>query len=1557
MTTRNWLAVLAVSLSLAPTLLGQASAQIGEREAVDRTAAVFRSAHFEEPLVKVAATSTAEDDALLGVINAYNKRTDLADLSALTAFLAAYPKSGWSPALWTNLGLTYFHNGYFSRALDAWRKAWVGGKDATDPSARALVDRAVGELARLTAALGRNDDLANLLKEVEGRNVSGPATESIQVATETLQRSKKDPRHLYICGPLALEALLKSRGAISAQTDFLRWYKASSKGTSLAEVGQLADKAKLDHKLILRKPGQPVPVPSVVHWKVGHFSAIVGEANGRYRVKDPVFANQDLWVRKAAIDEEATGYFLVPTDTPNQNTGWAQVTNSTAKKIWGKGPTNQTQPGGAGPDQDPQANPPPCGNCPCGGMCGYNIGESSVSVTLQDSPVGYSPPIGPSAKTQITYNQREDSQPANFSFFNISAKWTLNWLSYVTDDPTNPGANVSRYIAGGGAYYYTGYQSSTGRFTAQNNDGSILVRATSSPISYRRQLGDGSVEIYAQSNGAPSYPRRIFLSQIIDPQGNALTLNYDVQERLVSIIDAVGRTTTFTYGVAAKPLLITQITDPFGRSATLTYDASYRLSSITDVIGLTSSFSYDANSLVNVLTTPYGTTNFAYTAPGTSSPPRYVEVTDPLGYHEREEWLEPAPISGSDPSSTIPQGMPVPVTNNYLQYRESFHWDKIAYVQAGCTPTGGCDYTKARSRQFGHNPNNISVKSTSIANVKYPLENRIWFNYPGQTETIYEGTFEKPTATGRVLDDSTTQLSQSSYDTAGYFKLTQAIDPLGRTTSFTYSNHIDLAAVSQTTEFGNQTTIAQFIYNTRHRPIFYTDAAGQTTSYTYNAAGQMLSQTNALGQTTTYQYNTSGDLTSVTNANNVVAASYTYDSYDRVRTFTDSEGWTATYDYDAADRITKVTYPDGTFDTYIYDKLDLASYRDRLGRLWTYTHDANRRLTATTDPLGHQTLFGYNGINGLTSLTDPKSNVTSWDYDIQGRLTLKTYPDNSTVTYTYETTTSRLKSVLDALGQTKQYAYAQDNRLSGITYLNAVNTTPNVTYAYDPHFPRVVSMTDGTGTSQYSYIAAGSLGALQLQQETSGLANSAINYAYDELGRLASRTVTGAGAETFGYDTIGRLTAHASDLGSFTLGYLGQTSQITSRQLASSTLETTWGYLPNAGDRRLASINNTGLSVGQYSNFTFATTPENFITSIGESTDTSVAYPSASTQSASYNNLNQLTNLSGQTLTYDAVGNLTSDGQRTYSWDAENRLIGISYPAEPGKQTAFAYDGLSRRTTITSTPAAGSPVATSYIWCGTGICQARNAGNAATRNYYSEGELASGSPSQPYYYGPDQIGSVRRAFASTSSAPAYSYDPYGNALQTTAPATDFAYARMFFSADSGLYLTQYRAYDAVAARWLSRDPVGESSDSVANLYRYVLDNPVSLNDPLGLQPPSGVPYPSNVPGGPWTWSPNPQNSRGGQYIGPSPPGGGPRITCTYAPPSPINPDPYWKVYTPSSTPGQPAEQQRYNMSGVPISSEQAHPGTSASSIVPSIVRTTSPIGLFLGTVLYSTPAY
>ena len=1419
-------------------------------------AEVIRVAGFAEPLVRAGATTPVEDAALSNALSTYRARLASDDIRSLTTFLDHYPQSAWAPAIYANLGFAYLHDGYLSMAIDAWQQAWTLGKGANDPKAKAVVDRAGSELAALYASLGQMQNLSDLFDDMGDRAIAGSATELIQQAHEQLALVNKDPRHLFNCGPVALRLMILSRDANNRQADRLQYYRAGPNGTNLAELEQVAGNARFAARVVYRRPGQAVPVPSIVHWKVGHYGAILGRANGRYHVQDPVFAGDGLWAKDKALDTEASGYFLIPASTPLQP-GWRVVAKGEAESIWGKGPTSAVQPGDA---NDPTANNGP-NNCNSP-MCGYDIKEATVGVTLSDTPVGYVPPIGASTKVKVTYNQREDSQPANFTFFNVGQKWTLNWLTYVTDDPTNAGGNVSRYLPGGGAYYYTGYAAGTGRFAQQSDDGSVLVLASQSPIAYRRLLANGGVEVYSQSDGSSAYPRKIFLSQVIDPQGNAITLNYDGQLRLTSITDATGRQTTFSYGQPYWPLAVTQITDPFGRSAMLRYDNNGRLTSITDVIGLTSSFVYDANSLINQMTTPYGTTNFSYTAPTSSGPPRFVDVTDALGYHEREEWLEPASIPDSDPAATVPQGMPITLTNQYLSYRDSFHWDKSAYVAAGCTPTGGCDYTKARDTHFAHVPGGAATKSTTIESIKYPLENRIWFIYPGQTQSIVAGIYSSPIATGRVLDDGSTQLTQASYDTSGFFNQTQATDAVGRVTGFGIPNQIDLAAVVQTTAGGARITLDQYTYNYQHRPIVHTDAAGQTTVNAYNAAGQLTATTNPLGQTTRYQYAPNGDLMSIVNANGVTSTSYTYDAFDRVATFTDSEGWQVSFSYDSADRVTRVTYPDGTFKSFAYDKLDLVSYSDRVGRVWRYTYDANRRRTSIVDPGGQQTLLNYDPSGRLIGRTDPKGNVTSWTYDVEGRLTTKTYADTSHVSYTYENTTSRVKSITDALGQTKQFTYAKDNSTTAIRYAGAVNPTPNVSFAYDAYFPRMVSMSDGTGTTQYSYVPVGTYGALQRQQESTPFVSGTISYAYDALGRLTARTVAGAGPETFQYDALGRLVTHASDLGSFTLGYLGQTHQIASRQLAGASLGTTWSYLPNSGDRRLSGISTTGLSSGQYTTFQYTSNDENLTTGTTQTSDATITYPpSTTTQTAIYNILNQLTTLSNpppasQPLTYDANGNLLSDGGRTYSWDAENRLVAIAYPGQSGKATSFTYDGLGRRASTSSTPAGGGgAVTTSYIWCGLRPCQARGANNAVTRGYYAEGEFQPGSPSQSDYYALDQIGSVRRVFTSVS-APTYDYDAYGAPLQSTATLTDYGYAGMFANADSGLYVTMFRAYDPVSGRWLSRDPVGETSDSEGNLYVYVGGNPIVRVDPLGLafmrNGGRGLPSDPFGPDGPYT---------------------------------------------------------------------------------------------------------
>src|SRR4030095_10125416 len=256
------------------------------------------------------------------------------------------------------------------------------------------------------------------------------------------------------------------------------------------------------------------------------------------------------------------------------------------------------------------------GDSNCHGMAHYSAHAMLASLNIQDTPIGYNPARGPAVNFSVTYNQRDVHQPYEFKYSNLGPKWTFNWLSYVTDDPNDAAASAAVYVSGGGVETYSNFDPNSQSYQPDPQSYAVLFRASSN--AYERRLPDGSKQIFALRDNAVNYPRRIFLTQVVDPAGNVATIGFDANFRVTTVTDALGYVTMLSYELANDPLKITKVTDPFGRYAVFSY-VNGQLTAITDPVGIQSQFHYSAGTnFIDSLTTPYGTTTFSKGGSGTN---------------------------------------------------------------------------------------------------------------------------------------------------------------------------------------------------------------------------------------------------------------------------------------------------------------------------------------------------------------------------------------------------------------------------------------------------------------------------------------------------------------------------------------------------------------------------------------------------------------------------------------------------------------------------------------------------------------------------------------------------------------------------------------------------------------------------------------------------------------------------------------------------------------------------------------------------------------------------
>jgi len=258
-----------------------------------------------------------------------------------------------------------------------------------------------------------------------------------------------------------------------------------------------------------------------------------------------------------------------------------------------------------------------------------------------------------------------------------------------------------------------------------------------------------------------------------------------------------------------------------------------------------------------------------------------------------------------------------------------------------------------------------------------------------------------------------------------------------------------------------------------------------------------------------------------------------------------------------------------------------------------------------------------------------------------------------------------------------------------------------------------------------------------------------------------------------------------------------------------------------------------------------------------------------------------------EVFSYDLDGNMTSDGRWNYTWDAENRLIKVESrpdtPSSSWRRIEWTYDALGRRIQqvtsiwtnnawfveenlkfvsdpmlfgrhIVELNATNNTLVRSYAW-GLDLSGTMDGAGGVGGLLWVTLHAASGPAAGTHFAAYDGNGNVVALVSATTGIETarYEYGPVGEPIRISGPAAilnpcRFSTKRTDPTTDLVLY--EYRAYNPIIGRWLSRDPIGEKGGK--NLFAFVDNDGINFWDDLGHQRHPPRPRPPRPPG------PNPE---------------------------------------------------------------------------------------------------
>ncbi|MEW2219264.1 DUF6531 domain-containing protein [Streptomyces sp. NPDC006990] len=539
-----------------------------------------------------------------------------------------------------------------------------------------------------------------------------------------------------------------------------------------------------------------------------------------------------------------------------------------------------------------------------------------------------------------------------------------------------------------------------------------------------------------------TYDEQGNLTRSVDPTGAATRYAYDERGHLTAITDALDHTREITPDAAGLP---TAVTNALGHITHIERDTFGRITSITDPLGHVTRIAWTVEGKPRWRKDPLGgQESWAWDSEGNLL--EHTDLADHTTSHTPGPWVRAAARTDAD-GATYAFTYDTTLRLTRVTNPQGLHWD-YTYDAAGRLACE-TDFNGA-SLIYAHDLAGQLTARTNAAGqtVRYIRDvlGRVLEKHDEESGTVTTFAYDEvgelirasgPDADvaierdtlGRVLSETVNGRSVSyTYDALG--RCTERVTPSNLTSTWTYDAEgrpLELA-----TDYG---TLA-----------FTHDAAGRETEWRtgnvvlhqdWDRANRLTTQAvrtdSTLLQHRRYSYRPDGYLTEIRELTTGTRR-FDLDSVGRV-TGVHAHGWREEYAYDPAGNQTAAEAPchPATGERHIEGTL-----LRRAGRNTAYTYDeAGRRTTKVNRLLNGEKktwTYTWNAEDRLTQVTTPNSETWTYAYDPLGRRLNKVAPDGQRTDFVWEGTRLAEQTREDGLATTWDYAPGTHRPLTQIDH-------------------------------------------------------------------------------------------------------------------------------------------------------------------------------------------------------------------------------------------------------------------------------------------------------------------------------------------------------------------------------------------------------------------------------------------------------------------------------------------------------------------------------------------